>query len=136
MSAPLAPAPEDRVIDLRVNRLWLRADGVIVSIPLVEDDLTLADAKENIAAARTLTGGRRAPLLVIVFSTQSVTHEARKYFSSPDANATINAMAYVASSRVSRMMGNLYLRLIRPEIPQLLFTSHAEALAWLGSFVR
>jgi hypothetical protein len=97
-------------------------------------EVTLDDARENLAAAAGLTGGQRSPVLVDLRPIRSQTAEARAYFAGPAATAITLAVALVIESPLSRVLGNFFLGFNRPETPARLFTSVDEARAWLTTF--
>lgn len=136
MTAPWTPTPEGRVIDTGASRVWMGADGVAWNWVTTGEKLTASDARAIVAALCEVAGGRPAPLLVVVnVRAAGLTHEARVYFNSEEAKASITSLALLAKSRVARMAANLYLRVIRPNVPMRLFADHEEARAWLQGFV-
>ena len=94
---------------------------------------TLADAKENLAAAVAETGGTRRPLLIDIRTAQPLDADARHHYSGQTLVAGFSALALVVeASPFGRMMGNVYLRIARPGIPTQLFTDDERAMAWLN----
>ena len=96
---------------------------------------TLDDARANVALCLQRNAGRRRPLLVDLRGAKSQSAEARAYMAGPEGLKVSQAVGLLIGSPVSRVLGNLYLRLNKPPIPTRLFTSEEEALAWLRSFL-
>jgi hypothetical protein len=97
-------------------------------------EVTLEDAQANIEVTAKLTGGRALPVLVDLRTVRSQSAEARSLFAGPEGRAVSSAVALLLSNPLSRVMGNFYLGFNRPQTPTRLFTSEAEAEAWLLTF--
>jgi len=118
-------------ITTRTAKVWLREDGIIqtvISLPNARE--SLEDAKANIAAATTLSPGKRRPKLVDMRAVQGIDREARAYYSGGFATA----VALLVGSPVTRVMANFFIGLNKPPVPTRLFTSEDEAVAWLKGF--
>lgn len=94
-------------------------------------ELTLDEARANIAATAELTEGRRMPVLVDLRGVRSQSAEARAYLAGPEATRVSAAVALLVASPLSRAIGNFYLGFNRPEVPTRLFTNELEAERWL-----
>ena len=112
----------------------LEQDGIVRLTWIPNAEVTLASAKESVAAIKTLSQGKIRPLLVDMRSTKSMDREARAYYVRPEQKAT-NAVALLADSAVSRVLANFFLRINKPTIPTQMFTSETEALEWLKTIV-
>lgn len=96
-------------------------------------EMTLADAAANIAAILAL-GGKAMAVMVDMRGVRSQTREARQYFGGPEAEKATRAVALLIGSPVSKVLANFFLRVSSQRIPTQLFTSEAEAVAWLHGF--
>ena len=96
-------------------------------------EMTLEDAKENVAAIFALAG-KRTPVLVDMRGVRSQTREARQYFGGAEAETATRAVALLIGSPVSRVLANFFLRVSNQRIPTQLFTDEALAAAWLRGF--
>jgi hypothetical protein len=47
----------------------------------------------------------------------------------------VSAIALIVGTPLTRMMGNLFLSMSKPQFPTRLFDNEASALAWLQEFV-
>ncbi|MBI1800621.1 MAG: STAS/SEC14 domain-containing protein [Chloroflexi bacterium] len=114
--------------------VWLGDDGIVRQIWAPQAEISLAQAKESVAAIVRLTHGEYIPLLVDMRRTKFVDREARAYYASPASRIT-KAVALLVSSPVSRVLANFFLGLHTPKVPIKMFTSETEALKWLKRFV-
>lgn len=96
-------------------------------------EVTLADARENIAATARLVEGRPRPVIVDLRPVRSQSAEARMVFAGPEGTAVSTAVALVMGSPLTRVLGNFYLGFNRPEVPTRLFQSVEDAERWLAS---
>ena len=115
----------------RTARIRLEEDDLVHVTTLPGVVQTLADAKENEQAENELTGGERHTLLVDMREIRAQDREARQYYTRPEAQKTIRAVAIVIGSPMSRVIGNFFLGFNKPSVPNRLFTSEAEAIVWL-----
>lgn len=115
----------------RTRTCVFRRDRVFRGEFLAGSEVTLEDAKANIAATARLTGGRRTLILVDLRGVRSQSPEARAYFTGAEASAVTAAVALVVGSPLSRAIGNFFLGFNRPPMPARLFTDESAAEAWL-----
>jgi hypothetical protein len=126
-AAPMSD-PETAVIHLSM-------EGVV--IVRIRDGAyqSLEDARANLAAAVAATAGRRRPLLIDIRTAQPLDADVRHYYSGQMLVRAFLAMALlVESSALGRMMGNVYLRVVRPGIPTQLFVDESRAVEWLTQY--
>ena len=111
----------------------LREDG-LVSVRIRDGVYqSLEDARTNLAAAILETAGRRRPLLVDIRTAQPLEADARHHYSGRTLIDSFTALALlVESSRLGRMIGNVYFRVARPGIPAQLFADESQAVEWLS----
>jgi hypothetical protein len=74
--------------------------------------------------------GRRAPLLIDMATTASVSRAARKVFAQP---CDASAIALLGVSPVDRVLANFFLGVNSSPVPTRFFTSSDEAVHWLTS---
>ena len=119
-------------ITTRTAKISLRDDGIIqtvVSVPHGRE--TLAEAQANIAAVTALSPEKRRPMLVDIRAVDGVEREVRVYYSSVEV---ATARALLVGSLVGQVIANFFISLNKPTVPTRLFTSEAEAVAWLKGF--
>ena len=121
--------------ETRTARINLDGDGLLVVRINTGAHQSLADAKENLAAAVSETGGRQRPLLIDIRAAKPLDADARHHYSGQTLVDSFSALALlVEASPFGRMMGNVYLRVARPGIPTQLFAEEAQALKWLMNY--
>jgi len=109
------------------------AGGLITARFLPGAEVSGDDARENLAITAGLVAGGRAPVLVDLRALKSQSPEARAVLAGPAAARVSRAVALLIGSPLSRVLGNFYLRVNRPETPTRLFSSEEEARAWLAA---
>ena len=114
-------------------RINLNAQGLLIVRVNDGAEQTLDDAKENLAAAVSETGGKRRPLLIDIRTAKPLDADARHHYSGQTLVDRFSALALlVEASPFGRMMGNVYLRVARPGIPTRLFSDETQATQWLN----
>ncbi len=110
-------------------RMWLRPDGIVhlVWAPMIE--LHLEDAIASAGAMSTLTGGKRAPLLVDASTVGSQDRAARNEFVS--RGDLVAGVALIVTTPLSRLMGNFFIAVSKPVVATRLFDDEESAVAWL-----
>lgn len=122
-------------ITTRTGTHYLNEHGILHSVILPGVEQTLADAQENVRIDRQLGAGRRRPLLVDIRAIKSQTSEARDYYTGAEGAACYSAVAVLIGSPISRLLGNFFIGFNKQAFaPVKLFTSEAEAMAWLKTF--
>jgi hypothetical protein len=91
---------------------------------------SLADARENIAQLRELTGDRAYPVLVDLEGS-TLSREARNYYGSAEVRDRLSGLALLVTNPVARVLANLFIGMKQPVTPTRLFTSEREAIEWL-----
>jgi hypothetical protein len=93
---------------------------------------TLDDARANLDACVELSEGRRPGLMLDLTRAMPLDPPVRHFYSGPAVNPVCSALALVVeASPLGRMMGNVYLRVARLDLPTRVFPSEDKALAWL-----
>lgn len=119
-------------ITTRTAKISLREDGLIQTVlNLPNGRESLADAQANIAAVTRLSPEKRRPLLVDMRAVDGIEREVRAYYSSVEVST---ARALLIESLVGQVIANFFISLNKPTVPTRLFTSEAEAVAWLKDF--
>ena len=126
--------PEGDVITTRTATVWIGEDGIsrVIRHPGAEEGLT--DAKEIIEAGRKLAKGVKILNLSDIRGLKSASREARQYFRMETSKYLI-ASAVLIDSQISRMVGNFYISVNKPDYPIKLFTSESKAIEWLKGFL-
>src|SRR4051812_492651 len=120
-------------VTLRTGRFW-KEGGFLRGECFDAAEETLADAKDQVAQQRTMLDGKPLPFLMDIRRVRSLSRDARAYFATREAAEVFAATALLISSPLSRAVGNFFLGLNKPSMPTRLFTSEADALAWLEQY--
>lgn len=107
----------------------IRPDGIILQKvkPGMRQDLK--DAQQNMELFLRLAGGQKRPLLVDLRESGPTGPGVREYYAQHAVHLV--ASAFLIGSSLSQMIGNFFINLNKPVSPSKLFTSEAQAIAWL-----
>jgi len=122
------------VIETRTGKVWLDEDGFLHGWAKPGSEMTVADAAEITAAKLRLVGERRMRVMVDISNVHSMSRDAREEMRKSEHTRGTIALALIVRSPVSRVIGNFFITLSRPDIPVKLFTSSTAARAWLAQF--
>jgi hypothetical protein len=116
---------------MSIADVHLRPDGILEYRYHDGVMVDLAQARQLVLHAATLVDSPR-PTLVVVDKIKGIDREARSYFAHGEDNGAVTtSVALVLGNPVARMLGNFFLGLNKPRFPTRLFTSEADAVAWL-----
>jgi hypothetical protein len=124
------------VIETRSARIWLGDDGIARSRGKVTENSTVEDARDFVSAFAKLANGKARPLLADIREMKSISKEVRNFFANDEQVKMITASALIVGSPVSRLIGNFFLGLNKPNIPVRLFDSEEEAVEWLQGYME
>ncbi|MHB1250551.1 MAG: DUF7793 family protein [Acidimicrobiales bacterium] len=122
-------ANESTEIEHQKFRMWLRPDGIVQLVWAPMRELRFEDASACIRAMDTLTGGRRAPLLVDASEVGSQDRAARNEF--VRRGDLVSGVALVVTTPLSRLMGNFFIAVSKPIVATRLFEDETTAVTWL-----
>jgi hypothetical protein len=111
-------------------------DGICRTKTKPQSEITLKEAIENSNVVTSLYKDKKFPLLVDARDIKSMAKEARRHFSTNGRATKINAMGIMVSSPLSRIVGNFFMGLNKPQIPARLFDDELEAIDWLKKYVE
>lgn len=110
---------------------WLDASGIVYTRVKTTKDIELKHAQENTEFLRILGNNEASPLLVDLREIGAISREARDHFSMKGRKGYATAIALLIKSPVSKVIGNFFLGLNKPEAPTKLFTKEEDAKKWL-----
>ena len=120
------------MVETRTAVVTIEADGCIVVRVREGIAQTVEDARANLAAAISESGGVRRPILTDIRKAVPLDAEVRRYYSGRVLVDRFTAMAILVNATpLGRMIGNIYLRIANTFIPTRLFTDESPARAWL-----
>ena len=116
------------------NSSFFLEDGIVFYSYLPDADETLDDAIAKTAKIATIYGDKKYPFLIYGENIRSMSRDSRSYYGTGDGARNIAAMAIVALSPLSRVLGNFFVGLSKPLYPVKMFDNKEEALAWLQAY--
>jgi hypothetical protein len=96
--------------------------------------ITFDIVKQLVEDRITFCNGRTMPALLDIRGLASIDTASRKYFVTERAKTNISAGAVLVSSLMSRIAGNVFIKVDKPSIPTKLFNDKEKALHWLKQF--
>lgn len=114
-----------------VGSVQRRADGIVHFVCAAGAQLNADNTRELFAAYREVGGEGRLLVLSDIRGLRSSTSESRALATTPEATSLHAAAAVIVGSSLTRMMGNLFMRMNKPAYPTRLFSDVAPAVAWL-----
>ncbi|MEO6305652.1 MAG: STAS/SEC14 domain-containing protein [Bacteroidia bacterium] len=121
--------------ELSVFWTWMGTDGIARTKTKPLAVVTIKEAIENSIAVTELYKDKKFPLLVDARNIRSMEKEARKHFSTNGRATKINSMAIMVRSPLSRVIGNFFMGLNKPEMPARLFDDESYAVEWLKKYI-
>jgi hypothetical protein len=114
---------------------WMGNDGICRTCTKAMAEVDLEAAIQNTIVVNSFYKNVKFPILVDTRPMKSITGAARKHFSTNGRDTKISAMALLVGSPISKVIGNFFIGLNKPEVPAKLFNSESDALRWLNQFV-
>ncbi len=127
--------PPSDAIEITMFWTWMGKDGICRTKTKPLADIGLKEAQENTEAVSSFYTGKKYPLLIDARTIRSMEREARKHLSTNGRETRINSFAVMVKSPLSRVIGNFFMGLNKPEIPARLFDKEEEAIHWLKKYV-
>ncbi len=118
------------LILLEGNMVWVRYRQL-------DDEVKLADAKQQTEAIAEINKGQPVHLILDFRDLDfSFSHEAKEYFAKSEAHSAVRmSQSLILSSLAHRLVGNVYLKLNRPNCPARIFADPLEAVKWVRGLV-
>lgn len=128
--------PPHNALELASFHTWMGDDGICRTATRPQAEIGIEQARENSAAVTGFYTGRKFPLLIDARNVKSMAREARRHFSTNGRDTKINAFAIMVKSPLSRVIGNFFMGLNKPEVPARLFDDEAQAIDWLKQYLN
>jgi hypothetical protein len=106
-------------------------DGVFHIVFERDINMTLECAKDVLRLRLEITEFIDYPLYVDIRGILSIDRNARKYLSSQEGTKNALAAAIHVTNPISKFLGNLFIKVDKPDKPTKLFTDKTNALEWL-----
>jgi len=117
----------------RVEKIWLREDGIVQIFVKPGAVYTLTEAKQTLAGIDRISNGKLCPVLVDFRNIKTMERAAREELA---ACQGVTSAALLTDSALSQMIGNAIITFSKPTLPARIFTSEAEAIEWLTGFLE
>ena len=127
--------PPKDAINITAFWTWMGDDGICRTKTKPMAEIYLKEALENTAAVTSFYKTKKFPLLIDARNVKFMEREARKHFSTNGRDTKINSFAVMVKSPLSRVIGNFFMGLNKPEVPAKLFDIEADAISWLKQYV-
>lgn len=124
---------KDKVVETEHVKYWLD-EGVLNATFSRNLVISLDLAQKLVDMRLTFCEGKSYPVLMDISYIASVDTASRKYLSSEKAMQHILAGGFLCQSLVSKLIGNIFVRIDRPKIPTRIFTDRNKAVTWLKQF--
>ena len=127
---------QQQIVISKTAKLSLDSNGIMRVVMLKDSEETLETAKENVRLMHTLSKRRVAPLIVDLRLMKHIDRAAMAYFQNNKArNGNEVAVALLIGSPISRLFGNFFLKVNKPQSHTRLFTSETSAIKWLEKYL-
>jgi hypothetical protein len=131
MKLPTAEEP----VEISAYIIWIDENEIVRARVKDNAEIDLKEAQEMTETLLKITPDASRPLLVDMGKMKYITKRAREHFKGGSRKVTATAVALLAKSQLSTLIGNFYLGLNRPKLPTKLFTSESQALQWLKKYL-
>lgn len=111
-----------------------KEEGIIHAIFGLNTVLTIEYAKKLVDYRLSISGTKSYPLYIDIRGIISIDKQTRKFLSGVEGTKQASAAAIHVDNPISKLFGNMFIIIDRPEKPIKLFTSKAKALKWLKRF--
>jgi hypothetical protein len=134
-STAMNARPVGETVTTGSQRIWLRADGIVVTANLTPKLLSLEDARENVRAVKKVARGVIRPLFVETTIAAPISVEARDYYVGDEVAQVVSAVGIVVDGAIGRVIGNFVLRRKNARVMMRLFENEIAAVVWLRGFL-
>lgn len=110
---------------------WLGEDGIMRKILHKGAKESFDSAKDGMKIMLDLSGGIKRPLLIDMRGMKSFAIEARRYYAE-ECPKYFSVIALLVGSRLTKTIGNFFLKVNRPAADIEIFTDENRALEWLA----
>ena len=127
-----ADAAQQSILETPYASFWMEGD--LLCCKYANDiHLSLDIAKTLVESRIFFSKGNSYALLIDMRGIKSTTREARRYLATVGATL-VKAGALNTGSPMNRTLGNIFLKIDKPEVPLKLFTDEGKARQWLVPF--
>lgn len=114
-------------------KIWLE-NNIIFCKYADKTDIDLEIAKQCVKGRLKISNGKSYPTMIYLTGVKSVNKAARAYLSD-EGIQLMTAGAFIVSSPLTKMLGNVFVKINQPKVPAKLFTDEKSAAEWLRSLL-
>jgi hypothetical protein len=114
-------------------KIW-KEGGILYSVFAEGLHIDIEIARKCVEARITFSRGISYPVFIDMKGIRSVTKEARDYLAD-EGSRLIKGGALLVDSALTKMLGNIFLQINKPQVPLKLFTDKDEAREWLQQYL-
>ncbi len=118
-----------RRVDTPYISIW-KEEGIINCVFTDNLIINIETAQHCVNERVLFSEGQAYPCLINLRGVKSMNRDAREYLAT-EGTHLIKAGAFLTSSALTKMLGNMFLAINKPNIPSRLFSNRATAIAWL-----
>jgi uncharacterized Zn finger protein len=119
------------IVSIEKFDIIVHDSGVIENIAKKGQVIGLEDVKNLIETNVCLTKNTHYAALIDLEELSSFTKDAMNYTADRKTSPKIIARALMVNDLAKRIIGNFYIKVVRPQINTKLFTERQKAIAWL-----
>lgn len=124
------------IFTTRSAKIWIDNDNIIHAVIAEKAELNLEDAIENMKIIDEIANGISKVVLSDIRLAKSATKEHRDYFTTKEVSQKTTASALLVKSPLSKVIGNLFLKITKPHYRLRIFTTEKEAILWLKKYAN
>lgn len=121
--------------DLTCYYTWMGEDGIARTKVKQGAEVEIEEARENSIVVNSFYSGSKFPLLIDARGINSISREARNFFTTNGRETSTSAFGIIIDSYVSKVVGNFFLGINKPVVPTKLFSNEHQAIEWLKEYV-
>ena len=131
----MKPPKGIEVFETPTSHYWFEDDGILCIVTKKADEISLEDQKKQVAAFKERLGGKKRCAIIDISNSTASSPEFRDY-NTRELPELFSAIAFVATSPITRMMVIVYLGQQPTPFDSRVFSNEAEAKAWIRSFLE
>jgi hypothetical protein len=124
-------------LNIKTDIAELKFDGqqTLEIIMLENIELTILNVKQTFEKTKSLTSGKKVKVLLDLRGLQFsyIPSEVMDYMAKSAFNKYQEAVAILIEGLGQKLLGNFYMKIVKPDVQTKVFTCNNEALKWLKS---
>lgn len=124
-------------MNIKTDIAELKFDGQhTLEIMMLENiELTILNVKQTFEKTKSLTSGKKVKVLLDLRGLQFsyIPSEVMDYMAKSAFNKYQEAVAILIEGLGQKLLGNFYMKIVKPDVQTKVFTCNNEALNWLKS---